>query len=156
MNRKNILIIFLLILQGISVCVFYNIDNELVLVMSKVTASRSSKTKNLTKVFNHSYCFNFEKAITFGIECYAVIRVDENTGVITSFSGPSVSLYLPAGGGAISEKLYDINTSYKWGSTAHRSIDFTYKYGYERVEAGSYGTSTTYRTPYYTSVIHGE
>lgn len=75
MNRKNILIIFLLILQGISVCVFYNIDNELVLVMSKVTASRSSKTKNLTKVFNHSYCFNFEKAITFGIECYAVMRV---------------------------------------------------------------------------------
>ncbi|MCR1961089.1 hypothetical protein CWE04_03360 [Thomasclavelia cocleata] len=31
----------------------YIIDNELVLVMSKVTASRSSNTKNLTKIFTH-------------------------------------------------------------------------------------------------------
>ena len=134
----------------------YIIDNELVLVMSKVTASRSSNTKNLTKIFTHSYRFSSEKAITFGVECYAVIRVNESTGVITSFSGPSVSMYSPAGGGAVSEKLYDINTSYKWGSASHRSIDFTYRYGYERVEAGSYGMATTYRTPYYTSTIHGE
>ncbi len=67
------------------------------------------------------------KKLQANVTLKVIIRVNESTGVITSFSGPSVSMYSPAGGGAVSEKLYDINTSYKWGSAAHRSIDFTYR-----------------------------
>lgn len=133
-------------------------DNDLVLVGLNLTnvSTRASTTKNLTKTFVHTVKFTPEKAVTFAVECYAIIRVNESTGVITSFSGPSITLKDPSGGGAVIEKLYDVSTSYSWGSSAHRSIDFTYKYGYERVEAGSYGTSATYKSPYYTQYIHGE
>lgn len=134
------------------------LDNNLVLVISseKNISTRASTTKNLTKVFIHNIKFNPIKAVTIAVECYATIRVNESTGEITSFSGPTVSLKDPVGGGAVVEKLYDVNTSYKWGSSAHRSIDFTYKYGYERIEAGEYGTATTYRSEYFTRIIHGE
>lgn len=96
------------------------------------------------------------KKLMANVTLKVTIRVNESTGVITSFSGPRVSLKDPAGGAAVSESLYDVSTSYTWGSSAHRSIDFTYKYGYERIEAGSYGMASTYRSPYYTQTIHGE
>ncbi len=133
-------------------------DNELILVKSSIStiSTRASSTKNLTKTYNHTVRFTAEKAATFAVECYTTIRINESTGVITSFSGPRVSLKDPAGGAAVSESLYDVSTSYTWGSSAHRSIDFTYKYGYERIEAGSYGMASTYRSPYYTQTIHGE
>lgn len=113
---------------------------------------RESSTYNLTKVFVHTYQFNSGKKYTFGVECYAVVRVNENNGIITSYSGPSISLYQPSGGGGVSESLTSVSTKKELGST-NRSIVFTYSYKYKVVESGSYGQSTTYETPLYTEKI---
>ena len=108
----------------------YISNNEIVFeIKNNDTLLRASKTYSLTKVFVHTYQFDSEKKFTFGVECYGVVRVNENNGVITSYSGPSVSLYQPSGGGAVSETLASVSTNVSMGST-NRSIVFTYKYAY--------------------------
>lgn len=134
----------------------YIMDNCLVLTHENTNYYRASRTVNLTKNYVHTYRFDSVTSVTFEVECYATIRVNDNNGVITSFSGPSVSLTYTSGGLFTSSKLYDVNTSYSWGSSDHRSIDFNYRYGLEVVAKGSWGQATTYRTPSYTQTIHGE
>lgn len=146
-NNKNIKSIYNKILENNFVLTYENETNNLL---------RASRTVNLTKNFLHTYRFDSVTSVTFEVECYATIRVNDNTGEITSFSGPSVSLNYTSGGLFTSSKLYDVNTSYSWGSSAHRSINFNYKYGLEVVEKGSWGQATTYKTPTYTQTIHGE
>lgn len=131
----------------------YIANNDIVFEKTGISIqTRASNTYNLTKVFVHTYQFTSEKKYTFAVECYAVVRVNENDGKITSYSGPSVSLYQPAGGGAVSESLSSVSTTKSMGSTK-RSIVFTYEYAYKRIEAGSYGQSNTYTTPIYKKTL---
>ena len=106
--------------------------------------TRVSEAKSLTKNYYHSYRpSNFQK-IEFEMQCYAVIRVNDATGVITSFSGPSVSLIWSNVGMYCIVNPHNVSTSYSWGSSTHRSITFNYRYALSVQDDGQTYISPTY------------
>lgn len=116
---------------------------------------RASTSYNNSKLVFHSYVTpDYNYRIEFEAECYAVIRVNEATGVITSFSGPSMYLtYFSPSGGAVLGNLDSVNTDYEWVSSAHRGMYFYYNYRAKLEVAEMYGMKSTYYTPYYSKTI---
>ena len=103
----------------------------------------------------HSYVTpDYNYRIEFQVECYAVIRVNDATGVITSFFGPSISLtYFSPSGMAVRGNLDNVNTDYEWVSSAHRGMYFYYNYRAKLEMAENYGMKSTYYTPTYSKTI---
>ena len=116
----------------------------MVFFLTKANKKRNKKIANFFKNYLQSYFINVIDVYKRQMQCYAVIRVNDATGVITSFSGPSVSLIWSNVGMYCIVNPHNVSTSYSWGSSTHRSITFNYRYALSVQDDGQTYISPTY------------
>ncbi len=136
----------------------YQSNLNLTIVKSNVVVGNgivpyASKTYNLTKEFTDTIKVSSVQSVDVTVQCYAVVRVNENNGVITSFSGPSLSIVSVTSGLLSQSSFYNASTDYKWKSSTHRGITFYYNYGVKIDNYEALGTATTIKTPMYKKTL---
>lgn len=128
----------------------YCIDNDLSLtrkfkeiVLQPLSNSipRMSYTYNISNDKTRSFSQNYFN-VTYVTRISGSVHVNDSTGVITSYSGPYITLLSCTLSGT--NQLQNVSTSVSWGSSSHRSLTMTASY--------QFTTSFVYDTaPFYLS-----